>query len=387
MFRRDFLSSLPMLPALAHGQGVATGTETPPSVYEWRQYSLRTGANPGRLGDYLQTALIPALNRLGHTPIGVFQVTFGLPAPTVFVLTPSTAAGGADSLLGREAKLDRDDSYTKAAAPYLDAVATDPVYVRQEVSLLSAFPQFPHISVPAATATKGPRLFELRIYESHNERAHRAKVKMFAEVGEIDIFKRAGLPRVFFSRTIAGPGMPGLSTCWCTRTWRPAKRAGGRSAAIPSGASWRRPPDTRIPRSSRTSRRSSCVRWRIRKCEAVSRTMGTRARVASACGGGCAVWLTAVALAAGGQARVDFKTQIQPIIARDCLECHGQDRRKGGLSLATYGDALDGGRNGAVIRPGNGARSPLIHRLTGALDPQMPKDADPLRPADIALIQ
>src|SRR5436190_7847756 len=153
MFRRHFLSALPMLPALAHSQAGQAGTAaTTPSVYEWRQYQLRTGGNPRRLDDYLQGALIPALNRLGHSPIGVFSVTFGLPTPTVFVLTPSTAGGGAESLFAREGKLDRDDVYVKAAAPYLDAAATDPVYVRQEVSLLTAFPQFPQISVPAATA-------------------------------------------------------------------------------------------------------------------------------------------------------------------------------------------------------------------------------------------
>jgi hypothetical protein len=210
MFRRDFLSALPMLPALAHGQGVPAGAGTAPSVYEWRQYSLRTGASPRRLDDYLQNALIPALNRLGHTPIGVFPVTFGLPTPTVFVLTPSTASGGADSLLAREARLDQDEAYLKAAAPYLETAATEPVYVRQETSILAAFPQFPQVSVPAATASKGPRLFELRIYESHNERAHRAKVKMFAELGEIDIFRRTGLTPVFFARTVAGVRMPSL---------------------------------------------------------------------------------------------------------------------------------------------------------------------------------
>lgn len=199
-----------MLPVMANSQGTGTGADATPSIYEWRQYALRNGTEARRLEDYLQNALIPALNRLGHTPIGVFQVTFGLPTPTVFVLTPSTAAGGADSLVAREAKLDRDDVYQRAAAPYLDAVAADPVYMRQDVMLLSAFPQVPHISVPAATAAKGPRLFELRTYESHNERAHRAKVKMFAEMGEIDIFRRAGLTPVFFSRTIAGPRMPSL---------------------------------------------------------------------------------------------------------------------------------------------------------------------------------
>src|SRR4029450_12371971 len=77
--------------------------------------------------------------------------------------------------------------------------------------LLSAFPQVPHISVPAATATKGPRLFELRTYESHNERAHRAKMRMFTEMGEVDIFRRVGLTPVFFSRAMTGPRMPSLT--------------------------------------------------------------------------------------------------------------------------------------------------------------------------------
>ena len=61
-----------------------------------------------------------------------------------------------------------------------------------------------------------------------------------------------------------------------------------------------------------------------------------------------AVWFAAVLAASARQARVDYRTQVQPIVARACLECHSQDRRKGGLSLATYSDALDGGRNGAV---------------------------------------
>ena len=84
----------------------------------------------------------------------------------------------------------------------------------------------PNVQVPAATAAKGPRLFELRTYESHNERAHRMKVKMFAEMGEIEIFRKAGLTPVFFARTPVGPRMPSLSTCSCTTTWPRARRAG-----------------------------------------------------------------------------------------------------------------------------------------------------------------
>src|SRR5574339_463216 len=86
-------------------------------------------------------------------------------------------------------------------------------------------------------------------------------------------------------------------------------------------------------------------------------------------------------------ARVDFERQIQPIIEKHCLECHSQDKRKGGLSLANYADALDGGRNGPAIRPGQAARSILIHRVTGAVEPQMPKDEDPLTSREIGLIR
>ena len=196
---------------MAANSGASAGTQRnasqTPEFYLWRQYILRTGAQPQRLADFLQNAAIPALNRLGHSPIGVFEVTFGLPSPTVFVLTPSPSL---DKLMSIEATLDRDAAFMKAADSYLNAAATDPVYVRQEVSLLTALPNVPRVEVPAATAAKGPRLFELRTYESHNERAHRAKVRMFAEMGEVDIFRACGLTPVFFSRTFAGPRMPSL---------------------------------------------------------------------------------------------------------------------------------------------------------------------------------
>ena len=88
-----------------------------------------------------------------------------------------------------------------------------------------------------------------------------------------------------------------------------------------------------------------------------------------------------------GVARIDFARQVQPILEKHCLECHNQERRQGGLSLATYSDALDGGRTGAAIKPGGGARSLLIHRVTGAIEPQMPKDEAPLGAGEIAVIQ
>jgi hypothetical protein len=193
--------------AATSASGSQGTTTTGPEFYLWRQYILRNGTAPRRLADYLQNAAIPALNRLGHSPIGVFEVVAGVPGPTTFVLTPLPTL---DSLSTLEGRLEKDADYMKAAAAYLDVTAADPAYVRMESSLLSAFPKFPRLVVPAATAAKGPRLFELRTYESPSEKTHLMKVKMFSEMGEIEIFKRVGLTPVFFSRTLAGPHMPSL---------------------------------------------------------------------------------------------------------------------------------------------------------------------------------
>ena len=212
MERREFLHS-------AFGSGVvaaATGgilqsQEAKPATtdfYVWRQYVVRTGTQPQRLAEFLKGAAIPALNRLGHRPIGVFEVVAGVPSPSIFVLTPSASLS---DVAGIEPGLERDTEFMRAAEGYINAPATDPFYVRQETSLLSAFPNVPHIAVPTATGSGGPRLFELRIYESHNERAHRMKMRMFTEMGEVDIFRRVGLTPVFFARTIIGSRMPNLT--------------------------------------------------------------------------------------------------------------------------------------------------------------------------------
>ena len=160
-----------------------------------------------RLADFLQNAAIPALNRLGHTPVGVFEGVAGVTTPTLFTLTPIVSL---DKLSALDAALESDEQFTRAAASYLDAPATDVPYVRQEAALLAAFPKMPRVVVPAATATKGPRLFELRTYENPTEHAQRAKMRMFSEMGEIEIFKRVGLTPVFFSRTLIGPHIPSI---------------------------------------------------------------------------------------------------------------------------------------------------------------------------------
>jgi hypothetical protein len=106
------------------------------------------------------------------------------------------------------------------------------------------------------------------------------------------------------------------------------------------------------------------------------------------------LWMVTIG-AAGRQApparaatpRIDFERQIRPILESRCLECHSAEKRKGGLSLANYGDALDGGRNGAAIRPGKSAQSLIVKRILGRVTPQMPKDEDALSTAEVALLR
>jgi hypothetical protein len=193
--------------ASADGTGQGTAGVGAPEFYAWRHYILRSGTQPRRLADFLENAAIPALNRLGHRPIGAFEVVAGAATPSLFLLVPFRAL---DALATVEASLVRDGEFLRAGAAYIDAPADDPAYLRQDVSVFAAFAKMPRLDVPPATATKGPRLFELRTYESPSEKAHRAKVQMFSEMGEIDIFRRVGLRPVFFAHTLVGPRMPSL---------------------------------------------------------------------------------------------------------------------------------------------------------------------------------
>ena len=101
-------------------------------------------------------------------------------------------------------------SITKAAADFLNAPEKSPAYVRVESSLLSAFTGYPKLTLPAATAQKSPRMFELRTYQSATDQDHRAKVAQVNE-GEIPIFLKAGFWPVFFGDTVIGARMPNLT--------------------------------------------------------------------------------------------------------------------------------------------------------------------------------
>jgi hypothetical protein len=57
---------------------------------------------------------------------------------------------------------------------------------------------------------------------------------------------------------------------------------------------------------------------------------------------------------------VTFVADIQPIFQTSCIRCHGADRAKADLRLDTLAAVLKGGKDGAVVIPGDSAKSPLV---------------------------
>lgn len=86
--------------------------------------------------------------------------------------------------------------------------------------------------------------------------------------------------------------------------------------------------------------------------------------------------------------KVDFVRDIQPLLAKHCVSCHGPDAQEGGLRLHSRAAAMAGGDQGEVIVPGKSAKSRLIALVTGQNDDglQMPPD-DPLPADEITLFK
>ncbi len=172
-------------------------------MYELRTYTL-TAARQPILDIYLAKAFLPALKRFGIGPVGVFFEKLNDQAISVYVLIVHPTA---DTVTTLSSRLATDKEYHLAAKDYLAVRADDPVYRRIQSSLMVPIEGMPKLEKPD---TSKPRLLNLRIYESHNERAAKKKIEMFNQ-GELAIFRRVGLTPVFFGETVVGADMPNLT--------------------------------------------------------------------------------------------------------------------------------------------------------------------------------
>ena len=206
MKRREFLTAAAMTgiagisPSIAVGQGEGDRRE----YFEFREYHLHVGPKKNQFGNFLLKVGIPAMNRIGIEPVGVFNAKYGPNQPTLYVLLVHKSI---ETVVNSASLLMADKEYRKGGILSVEAPLTDPAYVRIQSSLMVAFKNMPKVETPE----KKSRIFELRTYESHSLKANKKKIEMFNEGGEIAIFRRTGLQPVFFGETLIGPKMPNLT--------------------------------------------------------------------------------------------------------------------------------------------------------------------------------
>ncbi len=177
--------------------------------YELRVYATKSAEQQKRVVDYWSDAAVPAYNRLGVRPIGVFTEIDDSPTNKIYVLLPYDSFEAISEIPG---KLAADAVYQKAAADFLNAPKTNAAYEGFETSLLVAFDGMKRMSLPPED--KRPNIFELRNYISASENKGLSKIKMF-ESGEISVMKEVGLAPIFYSRMLVGSKMPSLVYMTC----------------------------------------------------------------------------------------------------------------------------------------------------------------------------
>jgi hypothetical protein len=219
--RRDFIkTTLTASAATAVSASALKAAAAPAGAsrefYELRAYTLIVGAPTAPLEGYLEKTLLPALATRGVRNVGAFtEVTVDKRAVTstpkadspLWVLIPYASF---DSFVAVSAELNADPAVQQSGADYLGVPKATPAFDRVDTWLYRAFKGQPQLELAAFSKNKTPtRIFEMRDYESHSEKAALLKMKMFDE-GEISLMKDLGMAPTFFAQAIAGPNLPHL---------------------------------------------------------------------------------------------------------------------------------------------------------------------------------
>ncbi len=219
MKRRDFLAVAGAGCVAASTVGMTQAAQQRRNVrkkfVELRTYTVANPEKKEQLIGILDKALIPALNRQGIKPIGVFWTNKDINegkdefALAVFVVIPHNTE---TSFLNCTPRLLADKQYLKDAAPLFEAPMSDPVYQAYESSLMVGFNNCPGVEAPALGAD---RVAQLRYYKSYNLERNAAKIHMFDVGGELPLFRKSKMHPIFFGDTIFGDKMPNMTYMLC----------------------------------------------------------------------------------------------------------------------------------------------------------------------------
>ena len=99
----------------------------------------------------------------------------------------------------------------------------------------------------------------------------------------------------------------------------------------------------------------------------------------------------ALVAASAGRVRADadsdfFENKIRPVLAENCLKCHGDKKSMAGLRLDTAAGLKQGGDDGVILDGTNLDSSKLIRSIRRVGDYAMPPDK-PLKPEDVKAIE
>jgi hypothetical protein len=179
------------------------------AFYQLKTYVFSTAEQMVMTENYVRSALMPGMKRLGISNVGVFKprLTETDTIRRIILLISFTSFS---QFQGLEEGLGKDQEYLTAGKDYLDVPYDKPAYLRQESILLEAFEGMPYIKAPELQSDRASRVYELRSYESATEAYHNLKVDMFNAGGEINLFESLNFNAVFYARVISGPRMPNL---------------------------------------------------------------------------------------------------------------------------------------------------------------------------------
>lgn len=188
----------------------ATHADDAKQYYEVRSYVLGESGDADAIDSYLQNALLPALERQKIGPLGVFANSEGDSSNNPRVIVVVIPHSGVDAIATVNAKVEADPQYQSDAKDYLDRGPGDSPYQRIQSELLVAMKCWPEVKVPEEALANNERVFELRVYESANERIGHLKVEMF-NAGEVPIFLDCNITPIFVGQAVISPYTPSLT--------------------------------------------------------------------------------------------------------------------------------------------------------------------------------
>lgn len=82
-----------------------------------------------------------------------------------------------------------------------------------------------------------------------------------------------------------------------------------------------------------------------------------------------------------------FESRVRSILVGQCLKCHGGEKTKGGLDLATREGLLKGGENGLAVVPFEPGQGRLLGSVRHETEPHMPEKGEKLAASDLRSIE